>query len=180
MKKTGKRRKERELALWGLFRQDFDEDGAPDAQIADMLADFPDEDSIASLKNASGDYANSIIAAYIDHKDETDALIGKYLKENWAFERLPKIEKAIMRMAASEMFFVPQPVPKEIVIDEAVELAKKYADDGATGYINGVLNHMAQELPSREETSKAAHNNDKNAQADKPTAPAPEDEPVND
>lgn len=143
MQKKTQRRKERELALWGLFRNDFE--GDDKEPISELLADFPAEETVEELKNTSGAYADAVVQAYNDNAEAVDALISSHLKSGWSLDRLPKTEKAVLRLAVTEMLMTPDPVPKEIAINEALELAKKYGEDGGTRYINGILNAIARE-----------------------------------
>ena len=72
---------------------------------------------------------------------EIDEIIEKFLKD-WKLNRLSKATIAILRLSVYEMVYAMLPAP--ISINEAVELAKQYAEDGAAGYINGVLNNIAK------------------------------------
>lgn len=142
MAKKTQRRKERELALWGIFRLDYGDEAEP---ISELLEHLPDEDEVKTLNTTTGTYANEVIEAYKENAEEVDKYIEKYLKEGWTFNKLAKAEKAIMRLGITEMLMTENPVPKEIAINEALELAKKYGEDGSTGYINGILNKVANE-----------------------------------
>lgn len=72
---------------------------------------------------------------------ELDRTIEKYLK-GWKLSRLSKVSLAILRLAVYEIVFTETPV--KAVINEAVELAKEYAEDKAPAFINGVLNNVAR------------------------------------
>lgn len=134
------RRKERELALYGIFRLDFQNE---DETTADIIEGFTDDELIADLKNTSGDYADKVVAIYKDNSEDIDEIIKKYLREDWSLKNIAKIDKAILRLAITEMIKSDDPVPKEIAINEAVELAKKYGQDNSSKYINGILNEVA-------------------------------------
>ena len=81
--------------------------------------------------------------AVLGNRDTIDGYIRKYLKEDWALDRLPNAEKAILRLSIAEMLYME--TPKEIAMNEAIELAKKYGDEDSTKYINGILNNFANE-----------------------------------
>ena len=72
--------------------------------------------------------------------EEIKELIQKNLKENWTIERISKIDRAILKLAIYEMIYAK--VPYKVVINEAVELAKKYASDKAPAFVNGVLSKI--------------------------------------
>ena len=79
---------------------------------------------------------------------EIDTYIEKYIK-GWKINRLSKATLTIMRLSIYEMKYVQ--LPRAISINEAVELAKQYCEDGAPGYINGVLNNIAKNELSNEQ-----------------------------
>ena len=79
------------------------------------------------------------------HEKETDILeaIKRNLKEAWSIERIAKIDLAILKLAIYEMVY--SKTPYKVVINEAVELAKKYSDDSVRKIINAVLDRMINE-----------------------------------
>jgi len=82
-------------------------------------------------------YFMSVVKAFIDYKTVIDTEISENLKK-WDLDRIGKIELAILRLAVTEMKYV-QDIPMKVSINEAIELAKVFADDNAPKYINGVL-----------------------------------------
>ena len=75
--------------------------------------------------------------------EEIKELIQKNLKENWTIERISKIDRAILKLAIYEMIYAK--VPYKVVINEAVELAKKYGEDSSKAFINGILASIVKE-----------------------------------
>ena len=73
--------------------------------------------------------------------DKIDEIISQHLQD-WKITRLSKTTIAILRLSVYEMIYAK--LPPAISINEAVELAKQYCEDGAAGYINGVLNKIAK------------------------------------
>lgn len=71
------------------------------------------------------------------NKEEIDKLIISNLKEDWPIERIPKINISLLRLAIYEIIY--KKIPYKVAINEAVELAKKYGEDHARIFINGVL-----------------------------------------
>lgn len=69
--------------------------------------------------------------------EEIIELIEKNLKEKWSIDRISKIDIAILKLAIYEL--LKSDIPYKVVINEAVELAKKYGDDSSKAFINGVL-----------------------------------------
>lgn len=118
-----KRSEEREQAFCLLFQSLFNTDENFEIY----------EENIESV----GDYARSIALGVEEKKDNLDGLIEKYSK-GWKVKRLPKVNLAILRLAAYEILFVDD-VPESVAINEAVELAKKYSGESDYSFINGVL-----------------------------------------
>jgi len=84
-------------------------------------------------------YINDIVHGVYENMEQIDSVISKYL-ENWDLNRLGKTDKAILRLAAYEMMYYD--TPKVVVINEGVELAKKYSDDKVVKLINAVLDKI--------------------------------------
>ncbi len=72
-----------------------------------------------------------------EHIKEIDDLISENLKEKWTIERISKINLSILRLAIYELLYTE--VPFKVVVNEAVELAKKYGEDNSKIFVNGVL-----------------------------------------
>jgi N utilization substance protein B len=88
-----------------------------------------------------------LVEGVAEHAARIDALIDAHAT-NWSLERLPDVDRAILRMAVFELLWV-QDVPDVVVIDEAVELAKTLSTDDSPAYVNGVLGAiLAQEVPT--------------------------------
>jgi N utilization substance protein B len=88
-----------------------------------------------------------LVEGVAEHAARIDALIDAHAT-NWSLERLPDVDRAILRMAVFELLWV-QDVPDVVVIDEAVELAKTLSTDDSPAYVNGVLGAiLAAEVPT--------------------------------
>ena len=82
-------------------------------------------------------YVELIFKTYKDKKPEIDNIIKQYAI-GWDIERLFKIDKDILRIAIVELVYIKD-APVKVVIDEALELAKKYSTDESPSFINGIL-----------------------------------------
>lgn len=91
---------------------------------------------------ASWMYAREIVDGVADHQEEIDELISSYAQA-WAIDRMPNIDRALLRLAAWEILHNPE-VPAAVAIDEAVELAKEYSTDDSGRFVNGVLGRIAE------------------------------------
>ena len=108
-------------------------DIAEKALLALEIAEFTTLESQNEVKS----YAIQIAQAYQQHHKEIDDMIKKY-STGWDFDRLVKMDKDILRIAISELLYVKE-APMKVVVDEAVELAKKYSTDDSPSFINGII-----------------------------------------
>ena len=108
-------------------------DIAEKALLALEIAEFTTLDSQSDVK----DYAITIAEFFQKHHEEVDEIIKKYSK-NWDFQRLVKMDKDILRIAIVELLYIKD-APMKVVVDEALELAKKYSTDDSSSFINGIL-----------------------------------------
>lgn len=88
-------------------------------------------------------YLRRLVEAAQGHEGELDAILRKHLKR-WRLERLTVLDRAILRLAAAEILYFDD-VPPKVSINEAVEVAKKYGDDEAGKFVNGVLDSIFRE-----------------------------------
>ncbi|NEK86303.1 transcription antitermination factor NusB [Blastococcus saxobsidens] len=93
------------------------------------------------------DHTVRLVEGVEEHGARIDELIEAHAA-NWSLDRLPDVDRAILRMATYELLWVDD-VPDAVVIDEAVELAKALSTDDSPGYVNGVLGGiLAAEVPT--------------------------------
>ena len=95
------------------------------------------------IEEETQDYLKEIKEGIAEHKEEINELISHNLKENWSFNRVSKINLSLIKIAIFEMLYLD--LPYKIAINEVVELAKKYADDQAPVFINGILASVVKE-----------------------------------
>ncbi len=106
---------------------------AEKALLALEIAEFATLESQSEVKN----YAVTIAEFFQKNHEEVDSLIKKYSK-GWDFDRLVKMDKDILRIAIVELLYIKD-APMKVVVDEALELAKKYSTDDSASFINGIL-----------------------------------------
>ncbi len=102
---------------------------------------------VAELCTLSGsddveEYVMKICFEYQENKNEIDKMISEFAF-GWDIERLFKIDKDILRIAITELAFIKD-APHKVVIDEALELAKKYSTDDSPSFINGILARVVE------------------------------------
>jgi N utilization substance protein B len=109
------------------------------------------EDTLEALEFALGRYhltedgrehAVRTVRFLMDHREELDARLRPRLS-NWDLGRLSTVVRSILRLALAELLGTPD-VPARVILDEAVELAKKYGEETADAFVNGVLDPLAQ------------------------------------
>ena len=106
---------------------------AEKALLALEIAEFATLESQNEVKN----YAVTIAEFFQKNHEEVDGLIKKYSK-GWDFDRLVKMDKDSLRIAIVELLYIKD-APMKVVVDEALELAKKYSTDDSASFINGIL-----------------------------------------
>jgi N utilization substance protein B len=89
------------------------------------------------------DYAMSIVNGVEKKKAEIDSLITE-ASENWTLDRMAAVDRNILRIAAYELL-ERQDVPPAVVVDEALEIAKRYSDQESVAFINGILGKLAKD-----------------------------------
>lgn len=97
------------------------------------IAEFTTLDSQNEVKG----YAIEITKYFQKHHKEVDEIIQKHAR-NWDLQRLVKMDKDILRIAIVELLYIKD-APMKVVVDEALELAKKYSTDDSASFINGIL-----------------------------------------
>lgn len=85
-------------------------------------------------------YAQTIVQGVADHLEELDELI-RSRADNWRLERMPPVDRNILRLAVFEMLY-EKDIPKLVVVDEAIELAKKYGSEQSSRFVNGLLDGL--------------------------------------
>lgn len=85
-------------------------------------------------------FYEQLVVGTLEKQDEIDELLIENLK-NWRLDRLGNIERTILRMATYELLYV-ETIPDKVTINEAVELAKSFADEEAAKLVNGVLGNI--------------------------------------
>jgi transcription antitermination protein NusB len=125
----GARRKARELAVQMLYQYDLS-GNAPD-MIIDTFED------LQKSKPNTREFATKIFRGTVDHIADIDTMIQAQA-ENWRLSRMAVVDRNIIRLSVYE-FLHETGTPKLVVIDEAIEIAKRYGNDKSSQFINGIL-----------------------------------------
>ena len=104
------------------------------------------EDLLAGLSVAPDPYTVQLVRGVDAHREDLDGLLRKF-SEHWAIERMPAVDRALLRMGGYELGWEPE-LSTAVVIDEAVELAGRYSTKDSGRFVNALLARMAEELRS--------------------------------
>ncbi|HXU45154.1 MAG TPA: transcription antitermination factor NusB [Thermoanaerobaculia bacterium] len=166
---VGKRRTAREMAVQMLYQRDLGGSALPQIfasfdPLESLAADGGDEDAPAAPKPAAVrrngseplpaadsekgrrqldqafTYARTLVEGALSHLDEIDELIRSQA-DNWRLERMPAVDRNILRLAVFEMLY-EKDIPKLVVVDEAIELAKKFGSEQSSRFVNGLLDGL--------------------------------------
>jgi N utilization substance protein B len=116
--------------------------GMTAAEIADSRTTLAESDDETSGLNP---YTVTVAHGVTEHAAHVDDLISAHL-QGWSLERLPAVDRAILRVAVWELLH-GEDVPEPVAVDEAVELAKKLSTDDSPGFVNGVLGQIMLVTP---------------------------------
>jgi N utilization substance protein B len=133
----GTRRKSRELALQMLFQSDMGK------QTADQVTKtFWSERR--DLDDSVRGFADDIFKIAIERAEEIDKLIERHA-EHWRMDRMAAVDRNILRAGVAEFIGFPK-TPKPVVINEALEIARRFSSPESVQFINGVLDSVARDL----------------------------------
>jgi N utilization substance protein B len=122
----------REIALQALFSIEIGH-----REPAEVL----DEYLAPHTESGNRLFVKELVLGTIEYASESDRDVSPLL-QGWTIERLPTIDRLLLRMAAYEMRHTPQ-TPRAVVINEAVELAKKFSTEDSGRFVNGVLSSLS-------------------------------------
>jgi N utilization substance protein B len=166
---SGKRRTAREMAVQMLYQQDvggtelaqvfraFDLAPylvAPEAKKGRPAEDRADYERRRTKAENAFDYARRLVEGTVGKRESIDALIREQA-DNWRLERMPVVDRNILRLAVYEMTYEGE-TPKLVVVDEAIELAKKFGSENSGRFINGLLDGLLKREPEDSEIGEPA------------------------
>lgn len=137
------RRKSRHRAVQVLYQCDM-RNLAPEQAIAALYDGLYSEEE--EERPEKDPFMEGLVYGAIAQKAALDERIAKY-SERWRIERMPAVDRNILRMAIYEMLQGETPAP--VVIDQAIELARKFSGDESAPFINGVLDAIRRDLEAK-------------------------------
>ena len=136
----------REISLQALFQQDLTDSKKED--LDDLLSEAAEEER---------GYARSLVIGVLENKQELDSRISE-VTANWKLERIAAVDRAVLRLGLYELLEMAE-VPPKVVINESVELAKKFSTEKSGAFVNGVLDKIYQTMSAGRGPSPGEENN---------------------
>jgi len=133
----GTRRKSRELALQMLFQADLGRQPAEEVQRTFWA-------ERASVEGETKSFADQLFSVARERAAEIDALIEQHA-EHWRMERMAVVDRNLLRAGVAEFLGFPE-TPKPVIINESLEVARKFSGPESVHFINGVLDSIAHAL----------------------------------
>ena len=126
--------KEREAVLKVLYAREIS-DESPKIIFQRFMDSF--------LNGKNYQYSNDLFFCVVKYQDRADELIRRHL-QNWTFERIALIDRILLRMGVSEIFYMDD-IPPKVTISEMVEIAKVFSTKESSGFVNGILDSVLKE-----------------------------------
>ena len=147
---TGLRRQGREIALKIIYSLP-DQPESIDRVLADFWRHYrfrddilgePLEDPLEPVPEPIRSFAESLVRGVADCLDQLDELLREH-STNWSLERMSRVDLALLRLGAYELLKTPE-VPVNVVINEAIEIGKRYGTEETPGFVNGILDKISR------------------------------------
>ncbi len=133
----GTRRKSREMALQMLFQSDMGKQTEEQVQRTFWSERQDLDDSVKG-------FAQDLFKVAMERRDDIDKLIERHA-EHWRMERMAAVDRNILRAGVAEFLGFPK-TPKPVIINEALEIARRFSSPESVQFINGVLDSVARDL----------------------------------
>ncbi|HEX2252803.1 MAG TPA: transcription antitermination factor NusB [Thermoanaerobaculia bacterium] len=149
---SSKRHTAREMALQMLYQLEMGGSTAPQVLKHFDLSEYlvqeggerkEDPEKVRRRAHDAFDYARTLFQGSLEHREEIDRLIRSQA-DNWRLERMPVVDRNVLRLAIYEMLHHAD-VPKLVVLDEAIELAKRYGSEQSGRFVNGLLDGLLKQ-----------------------------------
>jgi N utilization substance protein B len=135
----GTRRKSRELALQMLFQADMGKQSKEDVRRTFWR-------ERGTIEQETRGFADDLFGVATERTAEIDGMIERHA-EHWRMDRMAAVDRNILRLGVAELLSYPD-TPRPVVINEALEIARRFSGPESVNFINGVLDSIAKELPA--------------------------------
>lgn len=136
----GLRREGRELALQTLYALDLNP-----VEVRESLRLLRENTRVQALVRA---FAEELVTGVMENREEIDRRIDEQSK-NWAISRMGRVDLNILRIATFELL-CREDIPRNVTINEAIEVAKRFGTEDSPAFINGILDEIAASVPDKE------------------------------
>jgi len=133
----GTRRKSRELAMQMMYQGDLGKQKPED--VTRLFWESRDD-----VDDDTRGFADDLFRLATTREDEVDAIIQKHA-QNWRLERMAVVDRNLLRVAAAEMLGYPK-TPAAVIINESLEIGRRYAAPESINFLNGVLDAISRDL----------------------------------
>ena len=154
----------RETAFKALFQLEFAPNEEKEFYEALAIENAVEEDTKIQQRRLT--YIQDAVKGTRDHLAEIDKLITAHLKKGWTLNRLSTADRNILRLAVYEMLFAEKKLSAGIIINEAVELAKKYSEDESRRFINGILDAIGKRAAKSKSETDSETKSETNLETD--------------
>jgi N utilization substance protein B len=140
----GQRRKSREIALQMLYQLEMT--GLPPQEVIELYYELEsgDESKKTDAAGSVRSFAEELVTGVFSYRDELDTMIVE-ASENWRIERMSIIDRNVLRIALYEMLHHME-IPPKVSLNEAIDLGKTFGSPDSGAFINGILDHLLQEV----------------------------------
>jgi transcription antitermination protein NusB len=136
----GARRKARELALQMLYENDVA--GTTPAEM------FGRSEELRKAPQGLRDFTERLVSGTLENREKLDEIISRQA-DHWRLVRMPVVDRNILRLALFELLHEPT-TPRPVIIDEALEIAKRFSTPRSSQFINGILDGVLKARPVRD------------------------------
>lgn len=139
----GLRRKGREIALQTFYALSFSDENDVDLSMYNAKLEEIISSKEHELDSKIIDFSKEILTNTIANITAIDAKIAEH-STNWKMDKIALVDLIILRIAAYELLFTP--TPPAIIMNEAIEIAKRYSSESSSKFVNGILNSITAEM----------------------------------
>ena len=141
---AGPRRKGRECALQMLFQWDITHDLVEQIAATFWEGQPPSDDLSDDIRH----FAETLASGAVEHVEKIDEIIARHA-ENWRLDRMAVVDRNLLRLATYEFLYDAE-TPKSVVINEAIEIARRFSAQESPQFINGILDSIRKEVEKPE------------------------------
>lgn len=131
-----RRRRSREFALQVLYQLEINKQTVQETLNQFQKTYLPEEER--------DEFLERLVYGVLEHRKEIDRLIKQYSK-NWRLDRMPLIDRNILRLAIFELMHC-EDIPPKVTLNEAIELGKRYGSEDSGRFVNGILDRIQNEV----------------------------------